>query len=345
MLHPVVEEDLRRIVADDLPWQQLADKTVLVSGAAGFLPAYMVETLLTLDIKSRPTSVIALVRDRKRASARFQHYKDRGELQLLEQDVCKPLPDDLRADFVIHAASQASPKYYGVDPVGTIAPNVIGTTNLLEVARRSGARSFLFFSTSEVYGTPSQVPTTEDAFGPLDPTDVRSCYGESKRLGENLCVAYSHQHGVPATIVRPFHTYGPGMRLDDGRVFADFVADVVAHRSIVLKSAGTATRSFCYLADAVTGFFTVLLRGESGRAYNVGNPGGESSIRGLAELIVGLFPERGLRVESDAAPRGNDYLVSPVNRSCPDITRIRVLGWEPTTGLADGFRRTVQSYP
>jgi UDP-glucuronate decarboxylase len=342
--HPVIEEDLRRIVAADLPWQQFAGATVLVSGAAGFLPAYMVETLLGLGDAKRPARVIALVRNRERAMARFGRYGNRRDLQLIVQDVNDPLPTDLRADVIIHAAGHASPKYYGVDPVGTIAPNVTGTANLLELARRSGSRCFLFFSTSEVYGLPPCVPTPEDSFGALDPIEVRSCYAESKRLGENMCVAYAHQHGVPAKIVRPFHTYGPGMRLDDGRVFSDFVADVVARRSIVLRSPGTATRSFCYLADAVIGFFTVLLRGEVGQAYNVGNPNGEISIRGLAELMVGLFPERGLKVASDELPRGNDYLVSPVTRSCPDIARIRAWGWEPTTGLADGFRRTVESY-
>ena len=343
MPHPVIEEDLRRIVAADLPWHELAGATVLVSGAAGFLPAYMVETMLALG-EQAPARVIALVRNRSRAETRFAQYASRDDLQLLVQDVSDPLPAEVRADIIIHAAGQASPKYYGVDPVGTIAPNVAGTANLLDLARRSGSKGLLFFSTSEVYGSPPLVPTPEDAFGPLDPTDVRSCYGESKRLGENLCVAHAHQHGVPAKIVRPFHTYGPGMRLDDGRVFADFVADIVANRSIVLKSAGTATRSFCYLADAVLGFFTVLLRGDVGRAYNVGDPAGEISIRDLAELLVGLFPERGLRVVCEAGPRGNDYLVSAVNRSCPDIGRLRQLGWQPTTTLAEGFLRAVQSY-
>jgi nucleoside-diphosphate-sugar epimerase len=343
-LNRIVEEDIRSIVAADVNWKQFAGTTVLVSGAAGFLPAYLVETLLALDKALRPARVIALVRNRQRAVARFKEYEGRSDLHFLFQDVCEPLPADLRADIVIHAAGQASPKFYGIDPVGTIAPNVAGTANLLDLARRCGSKSFLFFSTSEVYGFPVQVPTPEDGFGPLDPTDVRSCYGESKRLGENLCIAYSHQHKVPAKIVRPFHTYGPGMRLDDGRVFADFVADVVANRPIALKSAGTATRSFCYLADAVLGFFTVLFQGAVGQAYNVGDPDSEISIRGLAELLVGIFPERGLKVVAETAPRDNNYLVSSVNRSCPDIARIRKLGWRPTTRIGDGFRRTVQSY-
>lgn len=346
MRHSVVEEDLRRILAQPLPWEVFAGSTVLITGGGGFVSAYMAEALLAYNEQSRrpPARVVALVRDRQRAERRFAHYAGRRDLEFLVQDVCDPLPADLRAEYVIHAAGQASPKYYGRDPVGTVAPNVWGTRQVLEAAAAAGSRSVLFFSSSEVYGQPDLIPTPEDAFGPIDPMHVRSCYAESKRLGENLCAAYVATRGVPAKVARPFHTYGPGMRLDDGRVFADFVADVVAGRDIVLRSAGTARRAFCYLADAVVGFFTVLLRGEVGRAYNVGDPRGELAVRDLAELLVGLFPGRGLRIVCDDSPRGNEYLASPVSRSCPDISRLQALGWQPTTGLAEGFRRTVESY-
>ena len=244
-------------------------------------------------------------------------------------------------------ASQASPKYYGRDPVGTLSANALGTHRMLDLARRSGARGLLYFSTSEVYGQPDPAKAgalTETDYGFLDPALVRSCYGEGKRVGETLCVCWHHQFGVPARIVRPFHTYGPGMALDDGRVFADFVADVLAKRDIVLKSAGTARRAFCYLADATAGFFTVLLKGEPGQAYNVGNPAGERGIRELAELIAELFPELGLSVRLEAADRGQTYLASAVSRNAPDIAKVRALGWEPTVGPDEGFRRTIRSF-
>ena len=172
---------------------------------------------------------------------------------------------------------------------------------------------------------------------------MRACYAESKRVAETMCVAYAAQHGVGAKIVRPFHTYGPGMDLSDGRVFADFVADIVAHRNIAVQSDGLAMRPFCYLADATAGFLTVLLRGEAGVAYNVGNPDAEISIGSLADLLVSLFPERDLRVIREAPPAGG-YLQSAVARSTPDIDRIARLGWQPWTSLADGFRRTVESF-
>jgi len=185
-----------------------------VSGAAGFLPAYMVETLLMLNERDPAfgVQVVGLVRSAERAATRFAAYSGRNDLKLIEGDVSDPLVLDGRVDVVIHAASQASPRVYLTDPVGTLAANVIGTRNLLERARRDASEALLFFSSAEVYGevTPNRVPTDEDAYGYLDPTCVRSCYAESKRLGETMCSAYHHQYGVPTMVVRPFHTMGRG---------------------------------------------------------------------------------------------------------------------------------------
>lgn len=345
--HPIIDDDLAQITQADLPWAALAGKTILVSGASGFLPAYMVETLLFLNERGAapPTQVIGLVRNRERAEARFAAYHDRPDLRLLVQDVSEPVMLQEPVHFIIHAASQASPKYYGKDPIGTLLPNVLGTHHLLTLAAAHQVQGFLYFSSGEVYGqvAPERIPIREQDYGWLDPTDVRSCYGESKRMGETMCVAWAQQQGVPAKIVRPFHTYGPGMRLDDGRVFADFVADIVQGRNIVLKSDGSAIRAFCYLADATLGFFTVLLRGAAGQAYNIGSPE-EISILDLARLLVASFPAKGLSVVRDAGVRPPGYLQSPIARNCPDITKARGLGWAPITSVQAGFIRTVRSF-
>ena len=340
----VIEEDLQGIINANLTWADFEDQTVLVSGANGFLPAYMVEALLYLNEqrKARHTKVIGMVRNRDNAQSRFAAYQQRDDLQLIVQDVCAPLAIDERIDYIIHAASQASPKYFGQDPVGTLSANVLGTHNLLNLAKDKQVKSFLFFSSGEIYGQvdPSQIPIKEDSFGYVDPTKVRSCYAESKRMGETMCIAWACQYNVPAKIVRPFHTYGPGMKLDDGRVFADFVADVVNNRDIVMKSDGSALRPFCYLADATLGFFTVLLKGEIGQAYNIGNDKGEISILDLANLLVTLFPEKGLKV----VRQNSGFLKSPISRNCPDISKVRALGWQPQTPVRDGFERTVRSF-
>ncbi len=346
-LNKVILEDLDFIVGADLPWRRFTGKTVLITGANGFLPAYMVETLLYLNERQQlDIRVIGLVRSREKALARFGNHVKLGRMQLIVQDVCKPLviPDSL--EFIIHAASQASPKYYGSDPVGTLKANVIGTYNLLEVAREKATESFLFFSSGEVYGEvgPNKIPIGEMDYGYVDSMDVRSCYAESKRMGETMCVSWYHQYGVPAKVVRPFHTYGPGMSLTDDRVFANFTADVVARRDIVLKSAGTAKRTFCYLADATVGFFTVLLKGGNAQAYNVSNDACEISIKDLANMVAGLFPEFGLHVVHKSVKQPNGYIESKVIRTWPDITKLYALGWKPKFLIQEGFKRTIESY-
>jgi UDP-glucuronate decarboxylase len=344
----IIEEDVARIVAHNLPWRNFAGKTILVSGANGFLPAYMVETLLYLNEADRSMNcrVIGLARNREKARRRFAHLLDRPDFAIVIQDVTSPATIPVPCDFIIHGASQASPKFYGSDPVGTLAANSLGTHNLLNFARDCRSEGFLFISSGDVYGQvdESKIPNNENDYGYMDPTLVRSCYGESKRMGETMCAAFNHQYGVATKIVRPTHTYGPGLALDDGRVFADFVANIVRHEDIVMKSDGSARRAFCYLADAALAFFTVLLKGERGQAYNVGNENCEISVGDLARLLVSLFPERGLNARFDTKPAPAGYIKSTVNRGSLDTTKLRGLGWRPSTSLAEGFKRTVMSF-
>ena len=351
MRNKMIEEDLAKIIEDsNLPWSDFENKTVLITGANGFLPAYMIETLLFLNERRNinKTRVLGLVRNRERASLRFKHYQNRSDFEMIVQDVCDPLSIQKKKDihYIIHAASQASPKYYGKDPVGTILPNVLGTYNLLNLAKDKKVKDFLFFSSSEIYGQvdSSKMPIKEDTCGFIDPMDVRSCYAESKRMGETMCVSWFHLYGVPVKIIRPFHTYGPGMRLDDGRVYADFINDIVNNRDIVMKSDGSAIRAFCYVADAVAGFFTVLLKGKIGHAYNISNDRCEISILDLANKIISLFPEKKLKTKRLNSVGDKNYLQSKVSRTSPDISKVRNLGWYPDVSIAQGFKRTIRSF-
>ena len=343
----IIKQDLKTIVSTDLvPWKALAGSTVLIAGANGMLASYMVETLLYLNqtrFSRTPIRVLALSRSEDKVKQRFRHYLAREDFHLIIQNVCQPLVYHHPVDFIIHAASQASPKYYGFDPVGTLEANVIGTRNLLALARSKKVSSFLFISSSEVYGNLNE-PIVESDYGKLDPTQVRSCGAESKRMGETMCVAWHHQHRVPAKIVRPFHTYAPTMRLDDSRVFADFVASIVNQKNIVLNSDGSAQRSFCYVTDATIAFFLILLTGAEAEAYNLGNPDQTISVLDLAHLLVGLFPEKGLRVIKNVSEERPGYLPSAVNRNIPDIGKLKQLGWQPKVAITEGFRRVIEHY-
>jgi UDP-glucuronate decarboxylase len=341
----IVSEDLDTIASASLPWEKIYGKTVLITGANGFLAAYMVKAFLRVNERRTGPAirVLGLVRNLQKAEKRFYSYLNRDDFELIVADITKPLFIEEKPDFIIHAASQASPKYYGVDPVGTLAANTVGTYHLLQLAAEKKVTKFLYFSSSEVYGAVADGDLiSETAYGIVDPMNVRSCYAESKRMGETMCVSFSAQHNIPVTIARPFHTYGPGLSLDDGRVFADFVASIVAGRNIEMNSDGSAIRSFCYIADATEAFFTLLLKGADKEAYNIGNPEASLSIKELAGLLVDLYPEKNLK----AVFKQNDkpYLQSTFNKLCPDINKANALGWGPKTKPAEGFKRTIESF-
>ncbi len=329
----ILAADLRSIMGRDLPWERLADQRVIVSGAAGFLGSWILRTLVAAG--SRP---VALVRSTERARARLSDIAP--AIEFMEWDLNRiAVPELGRADYIIHAASQASPRFYANDPVGTLFPNTVGTAALLQAA--GTAKGFLFVSSSEIYGNASGKNALQENDGShVDPASVRACYAESKRLGETLCVAWHAQHSLPTYIVRPFHTYGPGLTREDGRVFADFAYAAADGRSIVMTSDGSARRAFCYASDAVAGLFTVLLKGEPATPYNLANPGAELSVKQLADLIVNLYPERGARVVH--RPPTDGYLPSSVNRLLPDISRLQRLGWQPHVGAEEGFRRLIE---
>lgn len=331
-MNKVIMHDIETIVDDPLPWLRFEGASVLITGGAGFIPAYMAETLLWLNthVLSTPCEVTVMVRNKARARKRFADYLERSDLEIWEQDVSKSPSVRFNADFVIHAASLASPVQYKLDPIGTILPNVIGTRHLLDAAYAS-CRGFLYLSSGE-------------AAMNLDPLSPRSCYGESKRMGEAMCVAWANQLNVPAKIARISHTYGPGMKLDDGRVFADFTRDILNGGPIVMQSNGEAKRPFLYLSDAVRALFAVLLNGEVAKAYNVANPDTFVSIAELADRLGREFNIDVQRMERPVGSHSSVYMPSTDSGTEINIEKTQALRWTPVIGIEEGFRRTVASY-
>jgi UDP-glucuronate decarboxylase len=341
-------EDLDNIVKSLIPWQKLQNKSILITGCSGFIGAYLVKTLLHANkIRTLNLKVVGIYRNIDSLKMRLEDCFENSSAVFFLHNISTPLTSDIpKADFVIHAASQASPKYYGVDPVGTILANSAGTQHLLDYAVKNKVKKFLFFSSGEVYGRPinPEVLIEESDYGYIDPMNIRSCYAESKRIGETMCVAWGKQYDIHTNVVRPFHTYGPGVSLDDGRVFADFVANIVEGKNIVLKSDGLAKRPFCYISDAIVGFLTVLISGKDAEAYNIGNPNAEISIKDLASQVINLFPKLDLKIEFDIQSENDKYIKSPISRSCPSIEKVSRLGWVPYIGIKEGFSRTIKSF-
>lgn len=346
--NPVVLQDLIEISNANIPWEKFKNKSVFVAGGSGLLGSYLVKSLLFANrVHKLNLNVICNIRRPLSIHSRMYSFLKDGHLEIFNHDISKPFPKGFPvSDFIIHAASQASPKYYGVDPVGTLKANSIGTANLLEHAKMNHATKFLFLSSGEIYGIPKEGKELigESDYGYLDPLNARSCYAESKRMGETMCIAWGKQYNIDTVIVRPFHTYGPTLDSDDGRVFADFVSDVVNSRDIVLKSDGLAIRPFCYITDATIAMLLVLLNGISGEAYNMGNPYAQISMKNLAELLVKMVPDKNLKVTLMTDLNNHSYLKSSVDKAIPAIEKIKLLGWYPRVSLEEGFHRTIKSF-
>ena len=349
-MNSIIRQDLEHIISSELVnWERFKNKTVLISGANGMLPSYMVDSLLFLnERRNYNIKVVALVRNIEKAKKVFIDYENGSKLEFLVQDVTMPIHYDGTIDFIVHAASQAAPSYYGVDPVGTFKANTVGTINMLEFAKEKNVEGFLYFSTGSIYGNieGEKVLLDESMSGNVNVLEVRNCYAESKRAGENACVCYNYQYKVPAKIVRIFHTFGPKVNLNDGRVFSDFCKNIIKGENIVLKSDGSAKRSFLYVADAVIAYFKVLLDGVPAQAYNVGgDEEHEISIRDLSDMLVRLYPEKNLRVIYDNNVDDLTYVKmrTPQSRVLPDLTRIYSMGWHPCYSVCDCFDRTIQA--
>lgn len=347
-MNKIINNDIKEIDEFINP-TSFFNKSILITGGSGFLPAYLVEYFLFLNqkYKKQTICVIILVRDLQKAKKRFKNYLINNYFKIYKHDVAEYFNYGGEIDFIIHAASQASPKFYGLDPVGTFSPNVIGTNNLLKLGFEKKIKSFLFFSSSEVYGNSIDFlhkDILETDFGEIDPNKVRSCYSLSKKMGENICRSWSKQFGIEVKIVRPFHTYGPGMSLDDGRVYADFVRSVVNKKNITINSDGKAIRSYCYVKDATIGFLKVLTSGKSNFPYNIGNPNETYSVNELAKIIINISNNSNMRYIKKQKYLKSNYLKSEVSRLVPNIEKLIDLGYVPSTKVQEGFNKTILSY-
>ena len=302
----------------------------LVSGAAGFIGSHLCERLL-----ADGHGVLGLDNLITGSRRNLAHLANHSGFRFMQHDVTQPLELAGRFGHVWHLASLASPKEYLAHPIETLESGSTGTRNMLEIARRDGAR-FLVTSTSECYGDPLQHPQVETYWGNVNPVGVRSCYDESKRYAEAMTMAYHRYHGVRTNIARIFNTYGPRMALKDGRVVPAFLDQALQGQPLTIFGDGTQTRSFCYVSDMVDGLVR-LASSEERLPVNLGNPV-ELTILEFAERIRELMGSN-LPIVFEPLPQDD-----PQKRR-PDITKAkRLLGWEPKVNLEDGLRETVEYF-
>ncbi|MBI4571564.1 MAG: NAD-dependent epimerase/dehydratase family protein [Chloroflexi bacterium] len=327
--------------------QPLAGRTFLVTGAAGFLCSYVLDAVVAANDAGLdpPCRLIALDNFLSGVADRVEHLSRRKDVRLVRHDITRPFEPGDPVHWILHGASIASPTFYRRYPLETIDANVLGTRHLLELARR-GTSGMVMLSTSEVYGDPDPacVPTSEDYNGNVSCTGPRAPYDESKRLAETLCATYHRLYGIPVRTVRPFNVYGPGQRLDDRRILPDLMAAALERKAIVLHSDGRATRSFCYVKDAVRALLVVLLEGANGQAYNIGNDEEEVCIADLAQHVRELAGPPWLAVVHEMS-QDRHYLTDNPQRRRPDLTRLRTLIPDMRcVKLRQGLERTLRSY-
>jgi dTDP-glucose 4,6-dehydratase len=303
---------------------------IVVSGAAGFIGSHFCDRLL-----ADGHTVVGLDNFLTGTANNLAHLATEPRFSLIHQDITEPFSIEGAVDAVVNMASPASPKDYHEHPIETLMVGSAGTRRMLDLALEKRAR-FLLTSTSESYGDPEVHPQVESYWGHVNPVGPRSCYDESKRFAEALTMAYHRKHGVATNIARIFNTYGPRMKLNDGRVVPAFLSEALAGTPITVFGRGSQTRSFCYVSDLVDGLCRLMLSGER-YPVNLGNPR-EMTILEFAEQIRRLT---GSHSPIEFRPLPED---DPKQR-CPDIAKARAaLGWEPRVTLEEGLRLTVEYF-
>ena len=353
-MNTIIQQDLDRIYSglDGKERSRFADSTILFTGGAGFLGYYFINFLTTYGDTLGIKKVICLDNFQVGCPSWLKALSEAGSVELhrfnvITDDIAE-VPGAENADYIYHMASIASPVFYRTYPIETLDANIWGLRRLLDFYRDKSIKGLAFFSSSEIYGdpTPENIPTPETYRGNVDCQGPRACYDEAKRFGETMCYLFSQKYSMPISIIRPFNNYGPGMRLNDARVPADFANSVRQDKDIVMYSDGSPTRTFCYISDAITGYLKVLLYAQTGfEAFNIGIDKPEIAIRDLAQIysqagreIFGYTGQVKLGVSSDA-----ECLKNNPNRRCPDISKARkLLNYDPKIHVEQGVRYFLQ---
>lgn len=336
----IKEDALRCSQCDYIPWDKLKNKKLLVTGATGLIGSSIVRILLHIN-EWRALDLSILILTRSTEKARKVFGADLDKIILIHGGGYQTLPDiSSDIDYIIHGASPTSSKFFVENPVETLETAFYGTNSLLRLAVDKNVSAFLYLSSMEVYGTPEKgTRIKESDSGSFDPAKIRNCYPLGKIVCENLCCSYAKEYNVPVKIARLTQTFGPGVDYKDSRVFAEFARCAVEHRDIVLKTKGQTQRDYLYTADAVSGILTILLKGECGQAYTVANEGTYCSVYEMAGIVAETYGI-GLRVqEQDVFKQGYaDTLYMDL-----DTEKIGRLGWRPTVGLGEMYRRMIEA--
>ena len=330
------QTDLEGLLKEPLPWEKLAGKNIIITGATGLIGSCLVDVLMMNE--SVVCNVYAMGRNADRAWKLFEKYSGSQRLKFLKHDVSDSL-DCMNIDFhyIIHAASNASPNFFSNKPVEVIKSNVFGVANLMDYGLAHHMERMLYVSTGEIYGEGGGQVFTETDSGYVNCATSRACYPSSKRAAETLCVSYVQEYDADVVIARPCHVYGPHFTEFDNRVYAQFIGNVINNEDIVLKSAGLQFRSWCYVVDCVKALLYILLKGTKGEPYNVADSSSCITIRELAEMIAEIGGRK-VRIDADVA-RGDAPIIT---KAVFDTQKLESLGWCITGDMQTKMKNTIE---
>lgn len=331
--------DLRNALNGTVNVKKLYHKRILITGATGLIGSFVADMLLYANrTENAEIEIYLLARGEKRLRERFVSSLNEKRLHFIIQDVVNPLELNGAADYIIHAAGDGFPAAFREHPVETMTPALFGTYQLLQYAKKNAPQKFLYVSSGEVYGKSSGVEHafTERECGYLDSMSVRSCYPMAKRCAETLCVSFGEQYHVPVAVVRPSHIYGACTSIHDNRATVQFLNDAVAGKNIVLHSAGKQMRSYTYVADCVSGIFTVLLSGTDGEAYNIANVDSRVTIAEFADI---LSKKAGTDCVIKNPDENEKKEHTPIEYAVLDSSKLEQLGWHGQYDIYKGIEK------
>lgn len=331
-------EDLKRVLEMDLSF--LKRKNFFITGASGMVGSFLIDVLMQFNKESEEKiNIYATFTSDKDLENRFPSYMNNPYFHSVILDITNPINLDIKPDYILHAASLTHPKAYAEKPVETMKINMLGTINVLDWARKNPDCRILFLSTMEVYGeNPSQTGIfSETDIGYFDFTTVRSCYPESKRVCETLTRCYAKEYSTQVMTARLGYVYGPSVQLSSSKADVQFLNNALKNENIVMKSAGTQKRSYCYVGDIVSGILTILQNGKAGEAYNIASREGNISLKNVAEVLAELAKVKVIFNDpTDAEKQG----YSTVQNSTLDASKLESLGWHSQFTVEEGFKHT-----
>ena len=336
-----------RLVAGNIPEiDKLYNKKILITGATGMLCSPVVDIISLLNREKNAGIELTIAgRNEQRCCDRFKGALDDGDYKFIQYDANSAAKLDVKADYIIHGASNADNRRFLKEPVETLLSNIIGLKALLDLAAENKGSRLLFVSSSEVYGNRERFSyaadgeIAEDEYGYVDILSSRSCYPSGKRAAESLCASYIDEYDVDAVIVRPGYIYGPTISETDSRASAAFTLDAASGRDIVMKSKGEQQRSYCYMLDCASALLSVLVKGECGEAYNISNKDSIVSIKDVAECLA---EKSGVKVVFEIPSEEEKKSFNPMKNSVLDATKLESLGWKAYFGLEEGIERTLK---